>query len=360
LIGFLAFLDPPKETAANAIKQLNKYGVQVKILTGDNELVTRKICSEVGLKINRILLGTEIENMSEAELAVAAEEATVFDKLEPNQKERVVHALQSRGHAVGFMGDGINDAPALKAADVGISVDSAVDIAKESSDIILLEKSLLVLKDGIREGRKIFGNILKYIKMAASSNFGNMFSVVGGSIFLPFLPMLPIQVITNNLLYDLSQVTIPTDGVDEEYLVKPRQWRIDQIRKFIIWIGPCSSIFDYATFLLMLFVFNCWNNPQLFHTGWFFESLLTQTFIIHIIRTRKIPFLQSRASLPLIVSSIAVVAIGAWLPFSPLANALGFVSPPPIFWLYMAGFLVTYLLITENVKRWFIRRYGWE
>jgi Mg2+-importing ATPase len=360
LLGFLAFLDPPKTSAATAIKELERYGVVVKILTGDNELVTRKICHDVNLTIQRILLGTEIEQLNDTQLAEAAEQATVFDKLDPNQKERIIQALQSRGHVVGFLGDGINDAPALKAADVGISVDSAVDIAKESSDIILLEKSLMVLKDGVREGRKIFGNITKYIKMTASSNFGNMFSVAGGSVFLPFLPMLPLQVIVNNLMYDMSQITIPTDGVDEEYLIRPRQWKINLIQKFILWIGPVSSLFDYATYFLMLYAFHAWGNPALFHTGWFVESLMTQTLIIHIIRTRKIPFFQSRASWPLTLTSFAVVAIGAWLPFSPLADALGFVPLPPMYWLYLLGFLIIYFTLTQLVKSWFIKRYGWE
>jgi Mg2+-importing ATPase len=358
LLGFLAFLDPAKETAGAAIRQLQAAGVKVKILTGDNELVTRKICNDVGLKIDRILLGHEIAGMSETELEAAVEEATVFDKLEPEQKELVIRALQRRGHVVGFLGDGINDAPALKAADVGISVDGAVDIAKESSDIILLEKSLTVLHDGVLMGRRAFGNIVKYIKMTGSSNFGNMFSVVGGSIFLPFLPMLPIQIIVNNLLYDISQTSIPTDGVDEEYLAAPRQWRIDKIQKYVLLIGPVSSIFDYATFILMLYVFNCWANPTLFHTGWFVESLLTQTLIIHVIRTNRIPFIQSRASLPLTLTTLGIVALGIWLPFSPFASALGFVPLPPAYWLYIIGFLITYFVLTQLVKRWFVKRFG--
>lgn len=358
LLGFLAFLDPAKESAGVAIKELNRYGVQVKILTGDNELVTRKICSDVDLKINRILLGSEIEKMTDDELTETVEQTTIFDKLEPAHKERVIRALQHKGHVVGFLGDGINDAPALKAADVGISVDTAADIAKESSDIILLEKNLLVLKDGAREGRKIFGNIVKYIKMAASSNFGNMFSVVGGSIFLPFLPMLPIQIIANNLLYDLSQAAIPTDSVDEEYLTKPRQWHINQIKRYMLFIGPISSIFDYITFFMMLFVFNTWLNPALFQTGWFFESLLTQTMIVHIIRTNKIPFFQSRAGWPLTLSTIGVVGIGAWLPFSPLASSLGFVPLPALYWLLVGAMLVCYFVLTQIVKRWFTRRYA--
>jgi Mg2+-importing ATPase len=256
------------------------------------------------------------------------------------------------------MGDGINDAPALKASDVGISVDSAVDIAKESSDIILLENSLLVLEQGVLEGRRVFGNIIKYIKMAASSNFGNMFSVVGASAFLPFLPMLPIQVLTNNLLYDFSQTTIPTDQVDADWLNKPRKWEIGKILRFILFIGPISSIFDYLTFFLMLYVFNCWHNPALFHTGWFVESLFTQTLIIHVIRTNKIPFIQSWASWPLILTSLIIVAAGAWLTVSPLANTLGFVPLPPLFWLYLALMLLGYAILTQVVKTWFIRRFG--
>jgi Mg2+-importing ATPase len=259
---------------------------------------------------------------------------------------------------LGFLGDGINDAPALKAADVGISVDSAVDIAKESSDIILLENSLLVLEQGVLEGRRVFGNIVKYIKMAASSNFGNMFSVVGASAFLPFLPMLPIQVLTNNLLYDFSQTTIPTDEVDADWLTKPRQWTIGRILRFILFIGPISSIFDYLTFFMMLYVFNCWQNPALFHTGWFVESLFTQTLIIHVIRTNKIPFIQSRASWPLILTSLIIVAVGAWLTVSPLANTLGFVPLPAWYWLYLAIMLLGYALLTQVVKTWFIRRFG--
>ena len=256
------------------------------------------------------------------------------------------------------MGDGINDAPALKAADVGISVDSAVDIAKESSDIILLENSLLILQQGVLEGRRVFGNIVKYIKMAASSNFGNMFSVVGASAFLPFLPMLPIQVLTNNLLYDFSQTTIPTDKVDADWLTKPRKWTIGEIQRFILFIGPISSIFDYLTFFIMLRVFDAWNNPALFHTGWFVESLFTQTLIIHVIRTHKIPFIQSRASWPLIVSSLIIVAVGAWLPVSPLAGTLGFVPLPPLYWLLLAIMLIAYVILTQLVKTWFYHRYG--
>ncbi|MEI7512392.1 MAG: magnesium-translocating P-type ATPase [Candidatus Uhrbacteria bacterium] len=360
LIGFLAFLDPPKASASKAVAELAAHGVMVKVLTGDNELVTRKVCSEVGLSVEGMLLGSDIEDMDDATLALATERVTVFSKLEPSHKERIIRALKSKGHVVGFMGDGINDAPALKAADVGISVNGAVDIAKESSDIILLESSLMVLKDGVVEGRRAFGNIVKYIKMTASSNFGNMFSIVGGSIFLPFLPMLPLQVITNNLMYDLSQLGIPTDKVDKEYLAKPRQWKIDRIRQFIFWIGPVSSLYDYATFFLMLYVFNSWMNPALFHTGWFVESIFTQTLVIHVIRTNKIPFFQSRASVPLTLGTLIVCSIAAWLPYSPVAGTLGFTPLPLLFWGYLALFLVTYFILTQIIKTWFIRKYGWD
>jgi Mg2+-importing ATPase len=358
LLGFLSFLDPPKESAAKAIKQLNGLNVEVKILTGDNEAVTAYICKEVGLSVDRILLGSQIEAMSDKELAEAVNTTSIFAKLAPNQKESIIRALQSNGRVVGFMGDGINDAPALKAADVGISVDSAVDIAKESSDIILLDNNLLVLQQGVMEGRRVFGNITKYIKMAASSNFGNMFSLLGASAFLPFLPMLPIQVLTNNLLYDFSQIAIPTDVVDPEWMKKPRKWKISGIQKFILFIGPISSIFDYLTFFMMLTIFKCWNNPALFHTGWFVESIFTQTLIIHVIRTNKIPFIQSRASWPLILSSLGIVSLGAWLTISPLANILGFVPLPPLYWLFLAIILMGYIVLTQLIKTWFIRKFG--
>jgi Mg2+-importing ATPase len=358
LLGFLAFLDPPKDTATEALKRLHSLNVDVKVLTGDNEIVTAYICKEVGMPVEHLLLGSQIETMSETELAEAASVTSVFARLAPAHKERIIRALQSKGHVLGFMGDGINDAPALKAADVGISVDSAVDIAKESSDIILLENSLLVLEQGVLEGRRVFGNIVKYIKMAASSNFGNMFSVVGASAFLPFLPMLPIQVLTNNLLYDFSQTTIPTDEVDADWLTKPRQWTIGKILRFILFIGPISSIFDYLTFFMMLYVFHCWHNPALFHTGWFVESLFTQTLIIHVIRTNKIPFIESRASWPLILTSVIIVAVGAWLTVSPLASTLGFVPLPPLYWLLLAIMLLGYAILTQVVKTGFIRRFG--
>jgi Mg2+-importing ATPase len=358
LLGFLSFLDPPKESAAEALKRLHGLNVDVKILTGDNEIITAYICKQVGMPVEHLLLGAQIEAMNEEQLGEAVSATSVFARLVPAHKERIIHALQSKGHVAGFMGDGINDAPALKAADVGISVDSAVDIAKESSDIILLENSLLILEQGVMEGRRVFGNIIKYIKMAASSNFGNMFSVVGASAFLPFLPMLPIQVLTNNLLYDFSQTTIPTDEVDADWLTKPRKWTIGEIQRFILFIGPISSIFDYLTFFIMLYVFNAWTDPALFHTGWFVESLFTQTLIIHVIRTNKIPFIESRASVPLIVTSLIIVAVGAWLTVSPLADTLGFVPLPPLYWLLLAIMLVGYVILTQIVKTWFIRRFG--
>jgi Mg2+-importing ATPase len=371
LLGYIAFFDPPKDSSGAALEALRKSGVATKILTGDNALVTRKVCKEVGLEIQGIATGDELVGLSEAELAVRAENTTVFAKLSPAQKEAIIRALQRNGHVVGFMGDGINDAPAMKAADVGISVDTAVDVAKESADIILLEKSLMVLEDGILEGRRVFGNIIKYIKMGASSNFGNMFSMVGGSFFLPFLPMAPIQVLINNLLYDFSQVGIPTDHVDEEYLQKPRRWNIQSIKKFMIFLGPVSSLFDYTTFFLMLLVFKCWDFAKagtpdsqksyyenLFHTGWFVESILTQTLIVHVIRTNRIPFLQSRPSFALGLTTLLVMAVAVWLPYSPLANYLSLVALPSSYWGYIAATLIAYVALAHLMKTWFIRKYG--
>jgi Mg2+-importing ATPase len=358
LLGYIAFLDPPKETCAAALATLKASGVEVKILTGDNDVVTRKICHEVGLDVDRIVLGSEIATLSPDELASLAQTAAVFAKLSPSQKAAIIDALHRKGHVVGYLGDGINDGPALKAADVGISVDSAVDIAKDSADIILLEKSLAVLGDGVIEGRKVFGNITKYIKMGASSNFGNMFSVLGASVFLPFLPMTAIQVLTNNLLYDFSQTTIPTDNVDAEYLAVPRRWDISNIAKFVLFIGPISSIFDYVTYFVMLYGFNAWTNAALFQTGWFVESLLTQTLIIHIIRTAKIPFLESRASTALITTTIVIAAIGIALPFSWLGGFLGFVPLPPAYWIALCLILMSYVILTHFVKTLFIRRFG--
>ncbi|MFA5932001.1 MAG: magnesium-translocating P-type ATPase [Candidatus Paceibacterota bacterium] len=358
-VGFLAFFDPPKQSVKETIKDLEEIGVRVKILTGDNEIVTKKICEDVGIVVSRILLGSDIEKLSDEELSKEVEEVVVFAKLSPYDKERIIKSLRSKNHVVGFLGDGINDSLSLIAADVGISVDTAADIAKESSDLILLEKSLLVLKDGIIEGRRIFDNIIKYIKMAASSNFGNMFSVVGGSIFLPFLPMLPIQILTNNMLYDFSQMTIPTDNVDEDHLSKPKKWDFKNIKRFILFFGPISSLFDYATFFVMLYIFHAWNNPALFHTGWFVESLLTQTFIVHIIRTSKIPFFQSWASWPLLVSTLAVISVGIYLPFSPFAKAFQFLPLPPFYFVLLFIGLILYFLITQFLKMYFIRKYEW-
>jgi Mg2+-importing ATPase len=358
LLGYVAFLDPPKETAAPAIAALRDHGISVKILTGDNELVTRTICTHVGLTRKRVLLGSEVARLTDAELGDAVERTTIFARLSPADKERIIHALQARRHVVGFLGDGINDAAALRAADVGISVDTAVDVAKESADIILLEKSLLILEEGVLEGRKVFSNVLKYIRMGASSNFGNMFSVLGASALLPFLPMAPLQVLTNNLLYDFSQVPIPTDNVDPEQIARPRPWDIGEIARFILAIGPISSIFDYTTYALMYFVFGASTpgHAALFQTGWFVESLMTQTLIIHVIRTNKIPFLQSRPSWPLVATTVAVMTLGLWLPRSPLGPALGFVALPALYWPLLALTLLCYLALTQVVKHILVRR----
>lgn len=358
LLGFMAFLDPPNATAAEALKRLRSLHVEVKVLTGDNELVASYICREVGMPVDRLLLGSQVETMGDAELADAAREASVFARLIPSHKERIIRALQQSDHVLGFLGDGINDAPALKAADVGISVSGAVDIAKESSDIILLEHSLLVLEQGVLEGRRVFGNIVKYVKMAASSNFGNVLSVVGASAFLPFLPMLPIQILANNLLYDFSQTAIPTDHVDAAWLTRPRRWAMERVWRFVVCIGPISSVFDYLTFLLMLRVFDAWNAPALFRTGWFVESLCTQTLIIHIIRTDRVPFLESHASWPLIGTSVAIIAVGIWLPVSPLGGAMGFVPLPWTFWPVLVAMMLGYATLTQLVKAWFVKRYG--
>jgi Mg2+-importing ATPase len=358
LRGYVAFLDPPKDTAREAIAALQRIGVAVKVLTGDNELVSRKVCREVGIATDAVLLGGQVETMTDVELTAAAAKATLFARLSPAHKQRVIRSLQGAGHVVGFLGDGINDAPALRAADVGVSVDTAVDIAKESADVILLEKNLLVLEEGVREGRKVFANIVKYVRMGASSNFGNMFSVLGGSIFLPFVPMAPIQILANNLLYDFSQVAIPTDDVDPEQVAKPRPWSMGALTKYILFIGPCSSVFDYVTFFVMLYAFGCWDpaNASLFQTAWFVESLLTQTLIIHVIRTNRIPFLQSRASWPLIATTVVIMAVGASLPFSPLGPYLGFTPLPPLYWPLLAGILLGYVALTQGVKTWLFRK----
>jgi Mg2+-importing ATPase len=358
LKGYAAFLDPPKDSAGKAICALQQHGVTVKVLTGDNDLVTRKVCREVGLNADDILLGSEVETMTDAQLAEAVESTHIFARLSPAHKQRIIRALQHNGHVVGFMGDGINDAPALHVADVGISVDSAVDIAKAAAAVILLEKDLMVLDDGVIEGRKVFVNILKYVRMGASSNFGNMFSVLGASAFLPFVPMAPIQVLTNNLLYDFSQLPIPTDTVGPEQVAKPRPWHIGDIKRFVLFIGPVSSIFDYTTFFVMLYVFGCWDpaRASLFQTGWFVESLVTQTLIVHVIRTNKIPFIQGRASWQLTMTTVAIMAVAAFLPFSPVASALGFTALPPLYWPILLVTLFCYVVLTQVVKMWLIRR----
>jgi P-type Mg2+ transporter len=358
LRGYVAFLDPPKDSARLAIAALREHGVAVKVLTGDNDLVSTKICQEVGLPVDEVLLGGQVEAMTDAALAEAADKTTLFARQSPAHKQRIIKALQSRGHVVGFLGDGINDAPALRAADVGISVDTAVDIAKESADAILLEKNLLVLEEGVLEGRKVFANIVKYIKMGASSNFGNMFSVLGASMMLKFLPMKPIQILTNNLLYDFSQVPIPTDEVDPAQIAKPQPWSMNHLARFILFIGPCSSIFDYTTFFMMLYIFDCWDNEALFQTGWFVESLLTQTLIIHVIRTQQVPFIQSRASWPLTITTVIIMIVGMWLPFSPLAAALDFKPLPGLYWPLLVLTLFCYVVLTQVVKMWLLRR-GW-
>lgn len=360
LSGYVAFLDPPKETAADALSALAGAGIAVKVLTGDNELVSQKICGHVALSTEHVLLGPDIQRMSDDDLATAVEQTSLCARLTPADKERIVHVLRRHGHTVGYLGDGINDAPALRAADVGISVDSAVDIAKESADIILLEKSLLVLHEGAVEGRKVFSNILKYVRMGASSNFGNMFSVLGASALLPFVPMAPIQVLTNNLLYDFSQVPIPTDDVDADQVDRPRPWAMKDITRFIFFIGPISSLFDYTTFAMMWFVFDARTpaHASLFQTGWFVESLMTQTLIIHVIRTNRIPFLQSRASWPVMATTVAIIAAGLWLPVSPFAPALGFVALPGRYWPLLAVTLLLYVLLTQGVKM-LLHRKGW-
>ncbi len=356
LFGYVAFLDPPKLSTKKAILGLQKLGVQVKVLTGDNDLVTRKICGEVGLDVQGLLTGQQIEGMTDQELQEKVKTTTVFARLSPFQKEKVIHALHANNHIVGFLGDGINDAPALKTADVGISVNNAVDIAKESADFILLKKSLMVLQDGVIEGRRTFGNIVKYVRMGASSNFGNMFSMTGSTMVLPFLPMLPIQILLNNFLYDLSQAPIPTDHVDDVYVTKPRPWNIKSIRNFMFWFGPLSSIFDYVTFgFLMLIV----HAPQdLFHTTWFLESLCTQTMVIFVIRTTETPFVKSWPSLPLLISSLAIVSFGFWLPFSPFANVFGFVQPPLFYIGAILLITLIYLVLAEILKRIFAKKYG--
>jgi Mg2+-importing ATPase len=362
LIGYVAFLDPPKESTAPALKALAEHGVAVKVLTGDNELVTSKICSEVGLPQQGTLLGGEIERMSDAELALAVEERNVFAKLTPAHKERIVRLLRANGHVVGFMGDGINDAPALRRADIGISVDTAVDIAKEAADIILLEKSLMVLEEGVLEGRRTFANMLKYIKMTASSNFGNVFSVLAASVFLPFLPMLPMQLLMQNLLYDISQIAIPLDNVDEELLRRPMRWQPDDIGRFMLFFGPVSSIFDITTFVMMWFIFGAKTPEQqtLFQSGWFIVGLLTQTLIVHMIRTPRLPFIQSRASAPLLIMTSIIMAVGIFLPMGPLAHYFKLQALPPLYFVFLPLILLAYMGLTQVMKGFYSRRFGWQ
>lgn len=362
LIGFLAFLDPPKPSAAEAIKQLHEYGVEVKILSGDNDIVVKAIGRQVGIDTSYSLTGPDIENMDEAILKKRVKTTTCFSKLTPLQKTQIISILQEQENTVGFLGDGINDAAALRQSDIGISVDSAVDIAKESADIILLEKDLMVLEDGVLEGRKTFGNINKYIKMTASSNFGNMFSVMFASAFLPFLPMMPIHLLIQNLLYDISQTTIPFDRMDPEFLRKPRRWDASDLKRFMIYIGPISSIFDIVTYLVMWHVFGC-NSPEhqsLFQSGWFIEGLLSQTLIVHMIRTRKIPFIQSRATWPVIGMTTLVMVIGIVIPFTSFGASIGLQALPLSYFPWLVGILLSYCVLTQLVKNWYIRKFsGW-
>lgn len=362
LIGYVAFLDPPKESTAPALEALAAHGVRVKVLTGDNELVTAKICREVGLVTEAVVLGAEIERMSDAELGRVVETHDIFAKLTPAHKERVVRRLKENGHVVGFMGDGINDAPALRTADIGISVDGAVDIAKEAADIILLEKSLMVLEEGVIEGRKTFANMLKYIKMTASSNFGNVFSVLVASAFIPFLPMLPMHLLVQNLLYDFSQVAIPFDSVDDELVREPQRWNPGDIGRFMVFFGPVSSVFDITTYLVMWFVFgaNTAEHQTLFQSGWFIEGLMTQTLVVHMIRTRKIPFIQSRPALPLLLTTTVIMAIGIFIPMGPVAHYFKLQALPWLYFPILAVILGAYMVLIQGMKNYYTRRFGWQ
>lgn len=359
LIGFLAFLDPPKPSAAQAIRQLYQHGIEVKILSGDNDAVVRTIARQVGVETTCTLTGPELSSMTKEARLKAVIETTVFSKLTPLQKTEIISLLQEQQNTVGFLGDGINDASALRQSDIGISVDSAVDIAKESADIILLEKDLMVLEDGVLEGRRTFGNITKYIKMTASSNFGNMLSVMAASAFLPFLPMMPIHLLIQNLLYDLSQTTIPFDRMDDEYLRKPRKWDASDLSRFMICIGPISSIFDIITYLVMWYVFGCHSmeSQNLFQSGWFIEGLLSQTLIVHMIRTRKIPFIQSRATWPVTGLTILIISVGIIIPFTPFGNTIGLVRLPASYFPWLVGILLSYCVLTQIVKKWYIQRF---
>ncbi|MFA3541258.1 magnesium-translocating P-type ATPase [Acinetobacter baumannii] len=362
LIGYITFLDPPKESAKEAVQRLHAHGVTVKVLTGDNESVTQKVCREIGLNYDQVLLGGVIETLTDQQLKRAVEQYHIFAKLSPVHKERIVEQLKANGHVVGFLGDGINDAAAIRAADIGISVDTAVDIAKESADLILLEKSLMVLEKGVIEGRRTFANMLKYIKMTASSNFGNVFSVLIASAFIPFLPMLPIHLLIQNLLYDVSQIVIPFDNVDEELIAKPQRWQPEEVGRFMVVFGPISSIFDMITFGLMWFVFSA-NTPEhqtLFQSGWFVVGLLTQTLIVHMIRTAQIPFIQSRAATPLLIMTAVIMCIGIFLPMGPFASYLKLQALPLSYFLYLPVILGAYMCVTQWVKKIYIRRYGWQ
>jgi P-type Mg2+ transporter len=353
--GFAAFLDPPKKSAQEALAKLAHAGVEVKVVTGDNELVTRHICEKLGLPITGILTGAEIQGMDDNAFSAVVENVNLFCRVNPAQKNRVILALKQRGRVVGYLGDGINDAPSLHSADIGISVDSAVDVAKSAAEMILLEQDLNVLHEGVVEGRRTFGNIMKYIMMGTSSNFGNMFSMAGATLFLPFLPMLPVQILLNNLLYDVSEIPIPLDSVDEEYLTQPRHWNMNFIRNFMLSVGPVSSAFDFLTFYIMLRVFHA--GEQLFHTGWFIESMATQVLVIFIIRTRRNPF-KSRPNIWLTVCSLAVVCLAVALPFTPLGRYFGFVPPPISFYAILAGLVFFYLFAVEGIKQWFFRRFA--
>jgi len=354
-LGFVAFIDPPKETARESLQSLSNSGVELKILTGDNELVTKNVCEQLGFKIKGVVLGSEIDKMTDDALTRVAEQTNIFARVTPAQKNRIMDALKENGHVVGFLGDGINDAPSLKAADVSVSVDNAVDVAKEAADIILLHKDLNVLQQGVLEGRKTFGNTMKYIRMGTSSNFGNMLSVAGASLFLPFLPMLPIQILLNNLLYDLSELTIPTDNVDQEYIETPKRLNVSLIRKYMIFLGPISSIFDFLTFFVMLSIFNA--TGSLFQTAWFLESISTQTLVIFVIRTRETPFYKSKPSRLLLLSSLGILVFAFVLPFTQLGKLFEFVSLPITFFVILAGMIIAYLLLVEVVKKWFYSRY---
>ncbi len=362
LVGYIAFLDPPKESAAAALQKLADHGITVKVLTGDNDLVTRQVCHTVGLPSDTVLLGSDVETLSDDALKAAAESHHIFAKLTPLHKERIVRALRANAHVVGFMGDGINDAPALRAADIGVSVDSAVDIAKEAADIILLEKNLLVLIDGVVEGRTTFCNMLKYIRMTASSNFGNVLSVLVASAVLPFLPMLPLQLLVQNLLYDLGQTGIPFDNVDPELVTKPLQWNPADIGRFMLFFGPISSLFDIITFSVMWWVLdaNSVARQGLFQSGWFVVGLLTQTLVVHMVRTPKLPFVQSHAGAPLMVMTLVIMALGLWLPLGSLAGYFKLQALPAAYYAWLSAILLGYCVLTTLMKHLYIRRYGWQ